>query len=406
VSRPKKTVPSYRLHKQSGQAIVTVNQNGRRKDLLLGRFNSEESLAEYGRVIAEYKVGGVSAADTCRPSDLTVAELLEAFWEWADSYYKAPAGEKPHRGGTSPRYALRSLRELYGPTLAAEFGPKALQDLRQTLVDEGLSRNVVNGRTGAVKRLFKWAVSQELVSAEVYHRLATVEGLRAGQTDAPDRQPVRPAKWADVETALPFMPAPVQALVLLQVHSGARAGELVRLTAGAIDRTDPAAWAYSPATHKGTWKGKARVVYFGKKCQEVLAPFLLRAGGPDEFLFSPARAEADRNADRSADRKTPRWPSHMKRNAAKKVGKGRMRPPRERYTTDTYRRAVERACEAARVPVFTPHRLRHLAATRTWEALGVDVARALLGHSLAAVTEIYSHEVDRQLALKAVEKFG
>ena len=83
-----------------------------------------------------------------------------------------------------------------------------------------------------------------------------------------------------------------------------------------------------------------------------------------------------------------------------------MRPPRERYTTDTYRRAVERACEAARVPVFTPHRLRHLAATRTWEALGVDVARALLGHSLAAVTEIYSHEVDRQLALKAVEKFG
>jgi integrase len=57
-------------------------------------------------------------------------------------------------------------------------------------------------------------------------------------------------------------------------------------------------------------------------------------------------------------------------------------------------------------PEFTPHRLRHLAATRARAELGVDVARALCGHTLAAVTEVYSHEVDKPLARRAVERLG
>jgi integrase len=181
---------------------------------------------------------------------------------------------------------------------------------------------------------------------------------------------------------------------------------LVKLRVGDIDRSNPDAWVYQPATHKGTWKGKARVIYFGKRSQEILAPLLVKAGDPEAYVFSPARSEAERNAGRSENRVTPRWESHMVRNERKRVGAGRSRAPGERYTTGTYRRAIERACDAAGVARFTPHRLRHLAATRTREELGVDVARALMGHTLASVTEVYSHEVDRQLALKAVEMFG
>ena len=44
--------------------------------------------------------------------------------------------------------------------------------------------------------------------------------------------------------------------------------------------------------------------------------------------------------------------------------------------------------------------------TRARAEFGVDVARALCGHTLAAVTEIYSHEVGKQLALQAVKKLG
>lgn len=47
-------VPSYRLHKQSGQAVVTLSDGlGRRRDVLLGRHGTPESRVEYARVIAE-----------------------------------------------------------------------------------------------------------------------------------------------------------------------------------------------------------------------------------------------------------------------------------------------------------------------------------------------------------------
>ena len=37
--RPRNHVPTYRLHKQSGQAIVTVNVSGKRRDVLLGGYD-------------------------------------------------------------------------------------------------------------------------------------------------------------------------------------------------------------------------------------------------------------------------------------------------------------------------------------------------------------------------------
>jgi len=46
-------VPSYRHHKKSGQARVTLGG----KDFYLGRYGSRESRAAYQRVIGEYLAG-------------------------------------------------------------------------------------------------------------------------------------------------------------------------------------------------------------------------------------------------------------------------------------------------------------------------------------------------------------
>lgn len=43
-------VPSYRLHRGSGQAIVTIS----RRDFYLGRHNTPDSRRRYNRLIAEY----------------------------------------------------------------------------------------------------------------------------------------------------------------------------------------------------------------------------------------------------------------------------------------------------------------------------------------------------------------
>ncbi|MEN1680590.1 MAG: hypothetical protein AAGJ46_13455 [Planctomycetota bacterium] len=56
------------------------------------------------------------------------------------------------------------------------------------MVELGWSRKYVNGQIGRVKRLFRWAASEELIPASVATALDTVEGLRMGRTEAKDTE--------------------------------------------------------------------------------------------------------------------------------------------------------------------------------------------------------------------------
>ena len=52
-------LPSYRKHKDSGQAIVTFRlPSGKRKDYLLGPYGSKESKSEYARLMSEFQEAG------------------------------------------------------------------------------------------------------------------------------------------------------------------------------------------------------------------------------------------------------------------------------------------------------------------------------------------------------------
>jgi integrase len=398
--------PQMCHHKSSGRAFVVVTEaDGKRRQVYLGPWGSEEAKREYDRVIARLAASPNRSPLIANRStdDITLNELLVAYLRHAEGYYVDATGQ-PTPTVDRIKVTLRKAVDLFGSEPAIEFGPKALKVVVDAWVKEGISRKVINGRSQTVKRVFAWAVGEELLPSACHERLRVVEGLRIGRTSAKDRPPVKPANPDHVTKALEFMPPPVRALALLQQHCGARAGELVIIRAADIDRTAEV-WTYQPETHKGTWRGKGRTIYFGKLCQAVLSEFLAKVSDPTEYLFSPAQWEHERNAKRSAERQTPRFESHMKRNAAKRTAK-RKRPPSERYTTTTYRRAIERACEKAGVPNITPHKLRHLAATTIRSELGVDAARAMLGHSLASVTEIYSKEADKKLASEAAKKLG
>jgi phage terminase large subunit-like protein len=142
-------VPTYRRHKQSGQAIVTLTDGaGGRRDVLLGKHGSADSRREYLRVISEWEAGGRRlTAATAAGQTLSINELAIAFLRHAEGHYRRPDGTSTNEL-TQFRYCLRWLRELYGHTPAVEFGPLALKAVRARLVDDGLSRGVVNQRIG------------------------------------------------------------------------------------------------------------------------------------------------------------------------------------------------------------------------------------------------------------------
>ncbi len=54
---------------------------------------------------------------------------------------------------------------------------------------------------------------------------------------------------------------------------------------------------------------------------------------------------------------------------------------------------------------WSPHRLRHSAATRIRKEFGIEATKAVLGHSAASVTGIYA-EIDRQRAVEVAKLIG
>ena len=110
-------VPTYRRHKPSGQAVVTLDG----RDFYLGKFNSAASRAEYIRLIAEWTANEGAVPHT---ESLTVAELLKAFMRHAERYYRKPNG-KPSSELANFKPVSRRVRKLYGGTPAAKFGPLA-----------------------------------------------------------------------------------------------------------------------------------------------------------------------------------------------------------------------------------------------------------------------------------------
>ena len=120
-------LPSYRLHKPSGRAVVTLD--GRVH--YLGAFGTAESQAEYERLIAEWlaargrRAGSPAhVASVAQQDDLTVNELILAFMRHAEIYYRLPNG-KPSKELANFRDTFRPLKRFYGLTIACQFSPLA-----------------------------------------------------------------------------------------------------------------------------------------------------------------------------------------------------------------------------------------------------------------------------------------
>ncbi len=369
---PRRRTPSYRRHKPSGRAVVTLAG----RDHYLGKYGSPESRAEYDRVVGEWLVAGSRAPGKADSpgTDPTINELILAYLGFADGYYV-----KDGRPTTEPRdirLAIRPLRRLYAHSPAGEFGPLALKAVRGQLIESGLCRTEVNKRIGRIVRAFKWAVGEEILPASVYHALRAVPGL----------QRVRP-----------HVARQVWAMIELQRLTGMRPGEVTALRTADVDRTGPV-WIYTPAGHKMEHHGKRRCIALGPRARDVLGPWLRSEEAA--YLFSPREAMAERQAAKRQRRRTPVQPSQRDRRkrAARRV-------PGGRYDVAAYNRAIEYGCCKAGVPKWHPHQLRHRVATRLRKEFGLDTARAVLGHSSTAVTEIYA-ELDEAKAVEAMERVG
>ncbi len=422
------TVPKLQHHRATGQARVTIAG----RDYYCGRWGSKEAIAKYHRLLGEYfnsngappvaedsppsaarphaaeardaavqtvtvSPAGVHAA-TVRPEPelpICVCDIAARYLMHCEIYYRDIRG---HRTSSydGARMAIRTLEPFFDVP-ANQFGPLRLQSMRALLVEQGRPRVTCNRVVKAVRRLFKWAASQELIPVAVSDALATVDPLRANRTMAPELPPVKPVSDDVLQATIAHLPKVVADMAMLHRLTGARPSELCSMRPCDIDRSDAEVWAYRPVTHKTAWRGEERVIHIGPKAREILEPYLHRPA--DAFCFSPRESEAARHREQRTRRRSPVQPSQRNRRS-----KNPKRPAGDCYTRDSYRRAIERAAKAAGVSHWFPNQLRHSAATEIRAIFGIEASSTRLGHKSLDVTQVYaernlklSRDVARQI---------
>jgi integrase len=270
-------LPKYGKHKASGQAVVTLNG----RDHYLGSHGTKASKVQYDRLISEWlqcdrklqPVGG---------GEITIVELCARYLRFAERYYVKDG----RCTGVTPavKACIKILRLWYGREPAANFGPLALKAIRQRMVDEGLSRRYVNDHVARIKRMFKWAVGEQLVPPATHQALVAVPGLQHGRSEARENPPVKPVDDAVVDATLPHLPEVVADMVRLQRLTGMRPAEVCIIRPRDVDRSDDV-WLYRPESHKTQHHGRERVVFLGREAQGVLLKYLARDAV--EYCFQP-----------------------------------------------------------------------------------------------------------------------
>lgn len=458
-------LPPYRFHKSTGHARVVIDgvthwlgrhgtpESRERYDRLVGEWmargrksrGDETAVAKYERALEQARVAADVAGELA--AERTIAEVMEAYWGHAQATHQRDG--QPTDELTHVRLALRPVRQLYAMLPAREFGPLKLKAVRQQFIDRGHSRAHIKSNVQRIRRMFRWAAENELVPAAIYVALTTVEGLRRGQAKggrvvkpvpldrveavlSPALQPDgSPEKYADGKGRFKYVNPEVEAIVRLQMLTGARSSELLSMRTADIT-TGGELWCYRPARHKTEHHGATREIWFGRTAQEVLRPWLRT--NLTEFLFSPARAKEREWAEKRSKRKTRVQPSQQ----CRKKQSGRKRSWRDRFTRDTYYKAIVQACEKVwplpaeltrlagetamewrtrlgdrwpevadwrRDHYWHPHQLRHNRGTEIRREFGLEAAKASLGHRDIRATQLYA-EKDAQLAQEVARRIG
>jgi integrase len=398
MSDPVKT-PSYRLHKQSGQAIVTiVDKLGGRKDVLLGKHGTEESHEKYRRVLAEWLQRGQRLPQPEAGDTITINELLNLYREHVEDYYK---GSPEIR---NVRDAFRSVRLLYGTAQVKDFAPTCLETVRTEMIGAGLCRSRINKDINRIRAMFEWAVAKTYIHVTIWQALTALKALKAGRSAARETEPVRPVNVVLVEATIPFLSPQVVAMVKLQLYTAMRPGEVCAMRSIDIDTTGKD-WLYRPGSdqgphgkHKTAHHGKNRIIPIGPKGQAVLKEWMRL--NLTEYLFQPREAEAWRHARRRAARKSKPTPKQLAAMRSAKRSRAK-----EMYNVSAYDSSVAKACDRAGVDRWHPNQLRHTAATLIRKETDLETARTVLGHSSAATTEGYAL-ADLAKASAVIAKIG
>jgi hypothetical protein len=187
MGRPRIWPPNTHHHKATNTDRVWING----QCITLGPHGSAEARKRYGELVLEAHHGTLPQAN-----DPAVCELILAYLDFADTYYD-PEGREVR----NVKLALKPLSERWGMLPAREFGPLKLIEYQESLIDRGLARSEVSRRVDHVRRMFRWAVSRELVKGQQLVELKAVRRVRQGYRGVKEPRKRQGVSWKESENS-------------------------------------------------------------------------------------------------------------------------------------------------------------------------------------------------------------
>ncbi len=273
-----KRIPKYVHHRARNTGKVTING---KTHYLPGDYDSEQSRAEYDRLVAEF----LSKQQTPDTANVTFRFLAVEYLKFCDVFYVNEDGQ-PSEEINQVRRSIKPLLALFGHESTNRFGPRKLKKVRKELISSGLYRKTINDRISRIVRMLSWAAEEEYLNPHIVVACREVRNLQEGRCgDVPEGEPVQAVSLESVNAVREYLGRVVRSMVDLELVTGMRPQEVRNITWGQIDKSDATAWCYQPQRHKTKRKGKQRRIFIGPAGQEILSQFL--KADPDAFIFSP-----------------------------------------------------------------------------------------------------------------------
>ena len=298
----KRTAPTYLKRTENGKAYAYCYLFGAQKRL--GSYGTKDSFRRFEQCLAAFEQDNEELADYGHEPEreITVGELGLRYYEHMEDrlHRKTLCKDRVVASRTGMRH-LSSKALGFAGINANKFGPKALKQIQAHLVNSSnpktkklFARTYVNQNINEIRRAFKWAVSEELVTVNVFERLKTVNGLKSGE--GRETEPRQPAEPELVEQTIAHLEqeghSGIAGALRFMRWTGCRPDEACRLTLRSLEglnSPDPVARLREHKSRKKT--GQDRVIPLGSKALTVVKDamrqpelerrlFLSRAGRP------------------------------------------------------------------------------------------------------------------------------
>lgn len=365
-------VPKYRKHSSRDTAFVEFRGE---RIYLPGAYNSAESRASYKQFLAD-NLDRQPADNMNRQPDglMTIARILRLFIE-----------SSSHRNESTERSLKNAVRLLadHLDMPVSKFTPKVFRRHLMSLVEKRLSKGYINLQYGWIKRIWRWAASEELISPSEYHAIASVLPVRVGDGPGIARSPRQPVDWNDLKDTLPGLSKNVRAMVELQCLTGVRSASICAARAEQFD-TSGELWVWTPR-HKTEHLGHKLTVLIGPRAQEILRPFI----GSKGYLFSPDKTRRNLRFRKHYSSSSYR---NCIRMAIIKLNKKRQK-------------RIDAGEKISLIKHWYPHQIRHAVATLVQSKYSLEAAKAVLGHHSVSMTQVYAHR-DLDLARRVALDIG